>query len=142
MKRRIITVLIATAISMVLLTYFQARIGRLGLEAKVPGLSEYSDPAKVIKTNVGHEFIIALESNPTTGYSWKLSGVLDKTMLKVVEIKHSTKKTKLIGAGGKDLWTLQGLQPGETRIAFDYVRPWEKDVPPVQHSSFTIRIRK
>jgi inhibitor of cysteine peptidase len=142
MKRRIVIVLIITAISMALFTYFQARLRGLDFGARTNGLPEYADPAKMIETRVGREFVIVLESNPTTGYSWHLGEVLDKKMLKVVEIRHSAKKTKRIGAGGKDLWTLQGLQPGEIRIIFDYTRSWEKNVPPVERAIFTVRIRK
>ena len=142
MKRRIIVVLITTAVSMALFTYFQARSGQLQIGARTGDLPEYSDPRKAIKIGVGREFIIVLESNPATGYSWQLAQALDKNVLKVVEIKHSAKKTNLIGAGGKDLWTLQGLQPAETQITFEYARSWEKDIPPVKRSIFTIRIQK
>ena len=140
MKRRIIIVLITTTMVMAVWFFFQARHGGLELGATAKGLSEYSDPAKVIKVAPGREFVIALESNPTTGYSWHLAGALDKKMLKVVEIRHNAKKTKLIGSGGKDLWTLRGLQTGDTQLAFEYARSWEKDVPPVKRSVFTVRI--
>jgi inhibitor of cysteine peptidase len=142
MKRRSGIILITTAISMALLIYFQARIRGLDFGARTNGLLEYTDPVKVIETGAGREFVIVLESNPTTGYSWHLAGVLDKKMLRVVEIQPSAKKIKQIGAGGKDLWTLQGLQPGESRITFDYARPWEKNIPPVKRAIFTVRIRK
>ncbi len=141
MKRRLLSALIAGAVSMALFTYFQGHSGGLDL-ARTKGPREYSDPAKVIEAGAGRAFVIVLESNPTTGYSWHLAGSLDKTILKVVEIKHSTQKTKKIGAGGKDLWTLQGLQPGEAEAAFEYSRSWEKNVPPVKRAVFTIRIKK
>ena len=31
----------------------------------------YSDPKETIYVHVGQEFIIELESNPTTGYTWQ-----------------------------------------------------------------------
>ena len=142
MKRRFIVFLISTAIAMALLNYFQAKGSLFPGRPESKRLPEYSDPAKGIETTVGREFLIVLEANRTTGYGWQLANALDKKMLKVVEIKHKQNKTKRVGEGGKDLWTFRTLQAGETTIAFEYVRPWEKDVAPVKKEIFTVTIKK
>jgi len=32
---------------------------------------EYDDPSQEIEIGVGEQFILALDSNPTTGYNWE-----------------------------------------------------------------------
>ena len=95
----------------------------------------------LIEAEVGREFVIALESNPTTGYGWRLAAGFDKKMLEVLEIRHNAARTDLVGAGGKDLWTFKGLEAGSGTISLEYVRSWEKDVPPVKTESFKVRIK-
>ncbi|HOW59059.1 MAG TPA: protease inhibitor I42 family protein [Candidatus Omnitrophota bacterium] len=141
MKRRLIIFFISTALAMLLLHYFQKaniRFPEWGKDAK---LSEYKDPSKEILVFSGSEFTIVLDANPSTGYGWQLSETIDKTLLKVVEIKHRRDKGEKVGAGGKDLWTFQALREGEGKIPFDYVRPWEKGVAPAKKEIFTVRIK-
>ena len=54
----------------------------LGLVAGCVGVKTYKDVGEEIDIGVGQEFIIALGSNHTTGYSWQAS--YDETMLELV----------------------------------------------------------
>jgi len=54
----------------------------LGLVAGCTVVKTYDDAGQEIDIDVGQEFIIALGSNPTTGYSWQAS--YDETMLELV----------------------------------------------------------
>lgn len=143
-KRRIVIAVIFAGLSAVLLFRYQGKVVRHAAEEGRSGLPVSSDPAKLVEAKVGEEFVIVLDSNPTTGYGWRIAGKLDESMIKVVEIGHQRAKADpgLVGMGGKDVWTLQGLREGETAVPFEYVRPWEKDVPPVKKVIFTIMIRK
>lgn len=140
-QRRLLIALISAVAVTSIYFYFQNRLNDAEKISGASPLPEYNNPSKTVKTELGKDFVITLESNPTTGYGWRIAGTLDATMLKVVEIKHSRKQTKLIGAGGKDLWTFRGLQKGKTVISFEYVRSWEKDVPPVKKEFFTVEIK-
>lgn len=105
-------------------------------------LPEYSHSSRIIETEIGREFVIVLESNPTTGYGWRLSSAFDKKMLEVTEIRHHAAPTDRVGAGGKDRWTFKGLQEGTSILVLEYARPWEKDVLPIKSENFTVRIKK
>jgi len=103
-------------------------------ETRVP---EYSDPAHPVKTRIGSHFVIVLDSNPTTGHGWQLGKSFDKTMFEVTEIRYEPSNGKrLAGAGGKQTWMFRALRAGNAVIDFEYLRPWEKDIPPVKKVRF------
>lgn len=70
--------------------------------------------------------IISLESNPTTGYMWTY--VIDNESIAKVEsedyISNSADGNN-VGVGGIQSYTIVGLNEGETKITFTYMRPWE-----------------
>ncbi|NYT01701.1 MAG: protease inhibitor I42 family protein [Methanosarcinales archaeon] len=79
---------------------------------------------------LGEDFYISLESNPTTGYSWAAS--FDEEALTLVDQTHVPyeQPSGLMGGGGRDLFTFQGLRPGETTVKMTYSRPWENATMP------------
>lgn len=101
---------------------------------------EYSADEKTprhIETEVGQNFVIALGSNPTTGYSWRLAEPLPR-MLKLQGKRYIPAKPQIIGSGGTEKWVFKSVCSGEATIIFEYVRPWEKKTPPVRRQSFSI----
>lgn len=96
------------------------------------------DIGSVICANVGKDFSVILDSNPTTGYSWQLAEPLDENLLKLIKSNFIPPDTDLVGAPGQEEWAFQALRKGKTTISFHYLRPWEKDVPPVQIKSFIV----
>lgn len=113
-----------------------------------PGLARAGDEAaKPIETTVGAEFAIELKSNPTTGYQWQVQK-LDEAMVKAIGSSyHSDPQPKkngepMVGVGGKEIWKFKALKAGETTIEMKYVRPWEKDTPPVQTATFRVVIKQ
>ena len=141
MKFRKVFIILTAIAAVVLFSYFHPE----GIRSHSPlgsKASGYSDPSKMIRTEVGEEFSIELESNPTTGYGWSLSKEFDDRRLKVVEIRHHAAKTSRVGAGGRDLWVFEALRPGQVVLSLEYVRPWEKDIPPVQRKDFTVLIKE
>jgi inhibitor of cysteine peptidase len=99
---------------------------------------EYSNPSNAIEVKAGEDFVITLESNRTAGYQWQLAQPLDKAMLELVGSEYKAGESKLIGAGGVEVWTFRAVGAGKTLISFKYVRPWEKDIPPAREVTFTI----
>lgn len=97
----------------------------LGLVAGCTTIMTYDDEGHEIDIGVGQEFIIALGSNPTTGYSWQES--YDESMLELVEATYEAdeKTEDLVGAGGVELFRFLTLQAGETEISLTYAQPWE-----------------
>lgn len=92
------------------------------------GVKTYTDAEQTISVGVNQEFIIALDSNPTTGYNWEEKH--DATMLSLVESKYEPdKKAKgLVGAGGTQYFRFKALKAGKTEITLTYKRPWETSI--------------
>lgn len=92
------------------------------------GIETYTDADKTITASVNQEFVIALDSNPTTGYNWEENH--DETMLRLVESayelgKHA--KEGVVGAGGTQYFRFQALKAGRTEITLIYKRTWEPE---------------
>jgi inhibitor of cysteine peptidase len=113
----------------------------LGLVAGCTVVKTYDDAGQEIDIDVGQEFIIALGSNPTTGYSWQAS--YDETMLELVggEPTYEADETdeNVVGAGGVEYFRFLTLKAGETEITMTYERPWE-DGETVETKVFTVNI--
>jgi len=85
----------------------------------------YTDSGQVIDIGVGQEFVIALGSNPTTGYSWQ--EIYDENMLRLVEKTYrpgEEAEEDLVGAGGVEYFHFRTLEAGETEITLVYKQPW------------------
>jgi len=106
------------------------------------GTQTYTSKDTLIRASVGVEFSIILDSNPTTGYSWDFSSPPDEGIIKLIDDAFQPPTTQLKGAGGKQLWTFRPVGEGMTTIALKYLRPWEKDTPPVRTKTFTVIVEK
>lgn len=109
----------------------------LGIEAAV---RVFSDPGKPVNVTVGRKFALVLESNPTTGYRWERSAAEDAAVVKFLRTEYREPGTGLIGAGGKEVLTLEAIGKGKTEISLKYVRPWDKDIPPAKSVSFKVNV--
>jgi inhibitor of cysteine peptidase len=85
--------------------------------------TEYTGQNDEITAQVGEEFIIALESNPTTGYAWEAQ--YDSSILQLVDRRFSPLGPG-IGSGGIERFRLRCLAVGETRLRLTYKRRWER----------------
>ena len=106
------------------------------------GVKAYSDPGETVGIGANKEFIIliALESNPTTGYSWEAS--YDETMLELVEETYELgeyAQQGVVGAGGTELFRFRALKTGEVEITMVYKRSWE--VEALDQKVFTVDIK-
>jgi inhibitor of cysteine peptidase len=77
---------------------------------------------KQIRAEVGEEFEITLDANPTTGYSWEAS--FDDTFLQLIEQRYE-RTSDLIGGGGHAVFAFKFLRTGKGTITMEYRRPWE-----------------
>lgn len=112
---------------------------KTGAAAKTIALSD-GDNGGTIHIQPGDTVRIKLRSNPTTGYSWALTGKLDEKVLKSNgnEYKVNDHPEGMVGVGGNDTWTFQALAAGKTEIVLGYARPWEKDKEPAKTFKTTV----
>ena len=96
--------------------------------------------AERIETKVGQDFVIALDSNPTTGFSWRLAEPLPR-ILKLQNKRYIPDEPQKMGSGGIEEWTFTSVRSGKVTIVFEYVRPWEKKSQPERRRSFSIVVK-
>jgi inhibitor of cysteine peptidase len=101
----------------------------------------YSDSGQTIDIGAGQQFVIALGSNPTTGYGWQES--YDETMLELVGGEPTYEEETdedIVGAGGVEYFRFKALKEGETEITLVYKRTWEEPTPQDLTKVFTVNI--
>lgn len=103
------------------------------------GVAEtYTDPGQTVNIGVNQQFVVALGSNPTTGYSWEESH--DQTVLELMEKSYKEEaKEGMVGAGGIEYFRFKALKAGETEITLTYQRSWEEEV--LDQKVFTVYIK-
>ena len=76
------------------------------------------------RMKVGQTRVLALKSNPSTGYDWTVTyGRSD--LLKVRDLGYRAKKPVMPGSPGLHRWSLKAQRSGEAQVTFRYARPWE-----------------
>lgn len=84
----------------------------------------------------GQTFVIALESNPTTGYEWTAEKNANAEFVKSEMVTSST----LVGAPGMQQLTFRATTSGSSTLVLNYARSFEPDNPPAQTESFPLKV--
>lgn len=100
-----------------------------------------TDPARPLTVSPGEKFVIVIESNRTTGFSWEIAKPYNENVVTLMGREYLPQKSDLDGAGGKEVWTFTAVSAGQTTIYLKYVRPWEKGIPPKQETAYTVIVR-
>jgi len=104
------------------------------------GVKTYTDSGQTLDIGTNQEFVIALDSNPTTGYSWQAS--YDESILELVGKSYELGKEAkqgAVGAGGVEYFQFKALKAGKTEITLVYKRPWEEET--IDQKVFTVNIK-
>jgi len=88
-------------------------------------VKRYADPIAAIQIGAGELFAIELAGNPTTGYTWQVHADSQHLELLGQEFEPGGEG---VGAGGQEVFRFRVLAAGETEIACEYRRPWDKEV--------------
>ena len=86
-----------------------------------------SDAGKTIAVKAGQDIIVALASNPSTGYSWTVSST-DKSF-GYPETVAFVPDSNAVGSGGVDVLTWKTTDPfalGTHHVTLAYKRSWDK----------------
>ena len=92
---------------------------------------------KEISVSANEEFEVALPEIRTAGYRWVIAKN-GEPQLQLLD-ETTAPNTAAVGGTGHHLWRFRGATPGETRLAFEYSRPWEKAENPTR--TFTLKVR-
>ena len=82
-------------------------------------------------------FTIALESNPTTGYTWKSD--YDLAVIELVRQDFAL-QSNAIGGGGEETFEFRALQAGETQVKMSYQR--EGKDQPLEMKLYRVHIKQ
>ena len=83
------------------------------------------------------EFLITLDSNPTTGYSWV--PLFDKSFLELRD-RSFKRNSKKFGSPSKEVFKFCPIKNGNTTLTMIYKRAWEENG--ILKLNFEIRIRR
>ena len=97
---------------------------------------------QTLTTKVGTDIVVRLESNPTTGYSWR-TAEFEPGIIELVSNEYQPYNTagNIVGSGGTEIWTFKAIKKGKITITFEYVRPWEKDIPPIKEETYIVEVK-
>ncbi|MFH0984365.1 MAG: protease inhibitor I42 family protein [Candidatus Omnitrophota bacterium] len=101
----------------------------------------FRDPGVPVEVLPGEEFSIALASNPSTGFRWKMTMPEGDKTAQFVRSDHVVSQEVMPGVPGEEIFKFKAVTPGEGKIDFVYERPWEPRTAPTR-KIFTILVQK
>ena len=84
-----------------------------------------SDNGEKVMIEVGQTLVLSLGSNHSTGYSWKIAEI-NETLLEQIFHEYKPSQPIRLGSGGEEIWHFRTEAKGETILALNYQRQWEK----------------
>ncbi len=98
------------------------------------------DNDKQINLVVGQSFVVQLASNPTTGYHWiyRQEGTAFLEPVGEPRYQPSPAPAWTVGGGGMEYFVFKATNAGQQTLKLEYLRPFERDVPPVQTVSYNL----
>jgi len=100
-----------------------------------------ADSGKQITINAGDSFTVTLDSNPSTGFSWSISGITAEDVIDDVSNEFTGADTGVMGAGGQEVWTFKAVDKGTSTIEMQYSRSWEQGVEPAATFNVTVVVK-
>lgn len=102
----------------------------LELNTEVSKKVDESYNGKTLNLQAGDTFVLSLDSNPTTGYTWNLDDSWNEKMLTLVDQGYQSSTTSnIVGQGGRHYWKFKALKAGSADLKVYYARPWESVQP-------------
>jgi inhibitor of cysteine peptidase len=105
-----------------------------------PSIVTEAQNSKTIVIAQNAPLIISLESNLSTGYSWRVSKN-DPAIVKFVEQSAFPPMVRMPGAPGHEMFKFKAIATGSDSIELEYVRPWEKGVAPVKKFAIAVTVK-
>ncbi len=97
------------------------------------------DNGKAIALKKGESFVVALASNPTTGFQWTVVEPYDENLLTAE--KSYTGTGIGVGSGGIEMFCFTAINSGSTPLVMNYQRPFDKNVAPIETFKVTVEIK-
>lgn len=99
-----------------------------------------ADTGKKIDLPSGSILELALEGNPTTGYTWNVMSGND-AILKPQGNSTFTPQSNLMGAPGVEVWRFQAVATGSVTLKLGYKRWWDDKMQPNPTFEVTVNVK-
>lgn len=99
------------------------------------------DAGSTVTLRVGDSLDVALEGNPTTGYTWEMAPGAGSLLEQKGEREFKPNSSAL-GAGGVFKLRFKAIRQGEAQLKLIYHRTFEPNVPPLQTFEVKLVVRK
>jgi inhibitor of cysteine peptidase len=98
-----------------------------------------ADNGATVRLARGGTLLVALPSNPSTGYRWWVAEG-SGTALELVDVRYVPPGSTMpvVGAPGTEVLQFRAVAPGVTALVLDYARSFEPGVPAA--STFTVSV--
>jgi inhibitor of cysteine peptidase len=125
------------AVVAMLIVAFAARPSKAAEKAIV--LTDANN-GKTVSIAAGKTFDVSLKGNPTTGYQWQIKKIEGDAIQQAGNDDYAPDSNPrgMVGSGGTFVFHFKVTKSAKTAIRLVYVRPWEKDTPPIQSFEVTI----
>jgi predicted secreted protein len=102
----------------------------------------FRDTSRPIAVRPGQEFEIAVPSNATTGYHWRLKESMDPSVGSFLanEYVEDPNPKHLTGVGGTEYWAFKALNVGKAKVVLRYSRS-ERDSEDADLRTFTVIVQ-
>ncbi len=93
-----------------------------------------------VTVSVGGRFVLALPSNPSTGYTWSVARIADPSVVTASGQRYVASRTNRIGAEGTDRLTFVAERKGTTTIELVYQRPFDPGGPGTETKAYRVTV--
>jgi predicted secreted protein len=98
-------------------------------------------PDDVVNLRVGQQHPVRLASLGTAGYRWQPHAEGDAGVATVTDAGFAQPANRRIGTSADELFTIEAVSPGVTRVRFVQRRPFEPDdVPAANEHVVEVRV--
>lgn len=101
-----------------------------------------ADNGKTVQVANGGALVVALTSNPSTGYGW----VIVDPEPAILELDGEPKfvpagsTTQVVGAPGTEVFTFRAVEKGESTLKMEYRRSFEPNQAPADSFSIEVKV--
>lgn len=115
-----------------------ATVAACGSDDESVQVFDENDVGTDVSVEVGEQFEVRLESNPTTGYGWQVVEQPDSITL--VSSEFEAPDTSLVGAGGVEAFVFEGASAGSGDLRLEYVRSFDDPPDPAETADYQVQV--
>jgi inhibitor of cysteine peptidase len=104
---------------------------------KLETIISQDDAGKRITAPLGAKILVRLKENPSTGYTWKLTGT-EGASVSFQRASFAAKTQAALGSDGVRTLAFLALSNGCTRLQFEHKRSWESDEKALERFEVTV----